>query len=213
MLCGRLPWCPVAAQGFVDQRLHRLCPGSRPAPSSGPACRPPESWRACGICRPGQRRQDDQVAPSPGRRRGRRLAACRSPWPGPGWPASSPPGRAGCRPGPGPPRMDVDDQRRAGRSRRCRRCPPAFRRDARGGGGGHGAHARGGRAVDHVDRRDLRFRLEVCAADLGHLLGHIRRDLGLRGDGVAEEMVAARLDRRFRERLISFHKTLFDWNS
>ena len=100
--------------------------------------------------------------------------------------------------------LDVDDQAGQVGARQVGD-PLRFEGDARGGGGGHGAHARGGRAVDHVDRGDLRLRLHICTADLGHLFGHIRRDFRLRGDGVAEEMVAARLDRRFRERLIPLH--------
>ena len=53
--------------------------------------------------------------------------------------------------------------------------------DAGGGGAGEDALAGAGSAVDHVDGADLALGLQEAAADFGHTLRHVLRDLGLRG--------------------------------
>ena len=104
--------------------------------------------------------------------------------------------------------LDVDDQRGQIRARQIRDAL-ALERDAGAGRGGHGELAGGRDAVDHVDGRDLTFRLEEHAADLRHALGHIGRDLRLRGNGVAEVMAAAAADGGFCDGLVALHQYFF----
>ena len=78
--------------------------------------------------------------------------------------------------------------------------------DAGAGGGGHGRVAGGGDAIDHVDGRDLALGLEE---GLGHFLGHVRGDLGLRGDGIAEVVAAAGQNGGLREGFVPLHQNGF----
>ena len=45
--------------------------------------------------------------------------------------------------------------------------------------------------------------------DLIHALGQILEDLGLRGDGIAEEVTAAGTDSGFCQSFVAFHKNSF----
>ena len=80
-----------------------------------------------------------------------------------------------------------------------------FQRDSGRGGGCHDAGAGAACAENHIDRCDLRFSLKKDTAALGHLLGEILGKLGLRGDRVAKEALAACTDRGLGQRLIAFH--------
>ena len=80
--------------------------------------------------------------------------------------------------------------------------------DSGGGRGGHGSGAGAARAVDHVDGRQLRFGLQEAAAYLGHPAGHVLGNIVLRGDGIAEEKAAARLDCGFGNGLATLHQFL-----
>ena len=87
--------------------------------------------------------------------------------------------------------------------------PSCFRLMPGGGRGGHGAHTGTGSAIDHIDSRDLRLRLDKHAAGLGQVCGHVFGDLALRGDGIAKETVTAGADSRLGDGFITFPKFLF----
>ena len=78
--------------------------------------------------------------------------------------------------------------------------------DPRRGRADEDARARRGRAERHVDRPELRLRLDEGAALLGHAAGHPLEELGLGRDRVAEVGVAAGLDRGLGDRLVALHQ-------
>ena len=85
----------------------------------------------------------------------------------------------------------------------------ALKRHARRRRRGHDARAGRRCSVDHVDSRDLAFGLQIRAAFLGHALGHVSGNLGLRRDGIAEEETASCADDRLRHGLVALHEHLF----
>ena len=82
--------------------------------------------------------------------------------------------------------------------------------DSRAGGRGHNPRSGAGRAVDHIDGGNFALRLqETAALNLRQPLGHVFRDLVLRGNGIAEEEAASCLDRGFGDGFISLHEHFF----
>ena len=79
--------------------------------------------------------------------------------------------------------------------------------DAGAGRRGDDARAGAGGAIDHVDRRDLALGLEEASSDLGHTGGHVLGDLGLRGDGVAEEEARAGANGGLSDRFAALHES------
>ena len=79
--------------------------------------------------------------------------------------------------------------------------------DSGAGGRGDDARAGTGGAVHHIDRRDFALGLEEASSDLGHAGGHVLRDLGLRGDGVAEEETCAGANGGLGDRFGPLHKS------
>ena len=75
--------------------------------------------------------------------------------------------------------------------------------DAGAGGGGHDARAGAGRAVDHVDGAKLAFSLDEGTPQFGHAPGHVFKQFGLRGDGVAKIGLHARPHRGFGDGFVA----------
>ncbi len=73
--------------------------------------------------------------------------------------------------------------------------PLQHQAEARRGGEGHAGQAGAAAAVHHVDRRHLAHRLDEVAAQRRQQPRHQLRALGGGGDGVAEEVAAARQQR------------------
>ena len=105
----------------------------------------------------------------------------------------------------GPSALDVDDQARNVRSRQIGD-PLGHQADTGGGCGRHDPDAGGSGTEDHVDGRDFGLGLQIDTADLRHPLGHVCRHLGLRGDGVSEEVPASGGDCRLGDGLVSLHE-------
>ena len=104
--------------------------------------------------------------------------------------------------------LDVDHQRRhigTGNVAQSLR----FQGDSGAGGGGHYTHTGCGRAVNHIDRRDLTFRLQEHAADFGHLLCHVGSYFCLGCDGISEVMAAAGADGGLCDCFVALHKYSF----
>ena len=122
MLWARLPPWPLAAQVLLGQLVQTFLGQAPPAPSSGPACRPPGSWRASGICPPVSKASETRSTISC-TVEGANTRIWKSPWPGGsgGLPVvrlgglDAAQARAAA--------LDVDDQRRAGRNPPYRRSP------------------------------------------------------------------------------------------